>query len=79
MISQHWSVPYPCFSQLPSWGLSEDFNLIQGLGDLGVALVSWRAELGLQSVKFLEEGSKVSFNNQLHCLIVKNVYHNYNG
>lgn len=46
-------------------------NLIQDLGDLGVALVFWRAEFGLQSMKYSEEGCKVRINNQLDCLIAK--------
>lgn len=61
-------MPYPCFSQV---SLLEDLNLIQGLGDLGVALVSWRAEFDLQSMRYLEEGCKVRINNQLRCLLVK--------
>lgn len=57
---------------MPFWiSLWEDLNLIHDLEVLGVALVSWRVEFDLQSMKYLEERCQVRINNQLHCLIVK--------
>lgn len=75
MISQNSPELYPCFSQVPSWGLSvggfESHTRFRRSGCCSA--VSWIAEFDLQSMKYLEEVCKVKINNQLHCVIVKTV------